>query len=86
MHIRIVVSGRNYELAKPFPESLELPDGATVDDALEELATRFAEGRTFPPSCLLGVGGKHVGTVGAHPATPLDDNDEIMIFAPVAGG
>lgn len=86
MNIRLVVSGRNYELAEPFPESLELPDGSTLDDALEELATRFAEGRSFPPSCLLGVAGKHVGTVGSHPPTPLHDEDEIMIFAPVAGG
>ena len=86
MKIRIVISGRNYELAEPFPESLELPDGSTLDDALEQLSTRFSEGRTFPPSCLLGVGGKHVGTVGSHPPTPLSENDEIMIFAPVAGG
>ena len=86
MNIRIVVSGRNYELAEPFPESIELPDGSTLDDVLEQLATRFPDGQSFPPSCLLGVTGKHVGTVGAHPATPLTDGDEIMIFAPVAGG
>lgn len=86
MNIRIVISGRNYELAEPFPDSLELPEGSTLDDALEQLATRFSEGHTFPPSCLLGVDGKHVGNVGSHPPTALNDNDEIMIFAPVAGG
>ena len=45
MKIRIVISGRNYELAEPFPESLELPDGSTLDDALGQLSTRFSEGR-----------------------------------------
>ena len=86
MNIRIVVSGRNYELAEPFPESIELPDGSTVDDVLEQLATRFADGQSFPPIVPLGVTGKLVGTVGAHPATPLAEEDEVMIFAPVAGG
>jgi molybdopterin converting factor small subunit len=86
MNIRIVISGRNYELAEPFPDTIELPDGDTLDDALELLSARFSEGRSFPPSCLLGVSGKHVGTVGSHSRVILSDNDEIMIFAPVAGG
>ncbi len=86
MNIRIVISGRNYELAEPFPDAIELPDGSTVDDALELLSARFSEGRSFPPSCLLGIAGKHVGTVSSHPPASLSDNDEIVIFAPVAGG
>ncbi len=86
MKIRIVISGRNYELAEPFPETLELPDESTVDDALEVLCTRFSEGHTFPPSCLLGVAGKHVGNVASHTAVALNDDDEVVIFAPVAGG
>lgn len=86
MNLRIVVSGRNYEMAPPFPDRIELPEGGTVDDALELLSTRFSEGRQFPPSCLLGVSGKHVGTVKSHPPVVLSDNDEILILAPVAGG
>lgn len=86
MKIRLVISGRNYELTEPFPETIELPDGSTLDDALERLSARFSEGHSFPPSCLLGVAGKHVGTVGSHHPTTLSDNDEIVIFAPVAGG
>jgi molybdopterin converting factor small subunit len=86
MKIRIVISGRNYELAEPFPDEIELPEGSTVDDALELLSARFSEGHSFPASCLLGVDGKHVGNVGSHTPTILSENDEIMIFAPVAGG
>ncbi len=86
MKLRIAISGRNYELAAPFPNEIELPEGSTIDDALELLSTNFSEGRSFPPSCLLGVAGKHVGNVGSHPAVALHDNDEIVILAPVAGG
>ena len=86
MKIRIVISGRNYELAEPFPETIDLPDGSTIDDALGQLASRFSDEGSFPPSCLLAVAGKHVGTVASHPPTPLNDNDELVILAPVAGG
>ncbi|MHB8898854.1 MAG: MoaD/ThiS family protein [Thermoguttaceae bacterium] len=82
----MIVSGRNYQLAEPFPDQLDLPEGTTLDDVLGLLSARFSPGRTFPPSCLLGVSGKHVGSVGSHRPVVLKDHDEIVIFAPVAGG
>lgn len=86
MIVRLVVSGRNYQSARPFPDTIELPEGATVDDALRWLSAEFLDGQAFPPSCLLAVSGKHLGTAGNHPSATLSENDELMIFAPVAGG
>jgi len=86
MKIRIVLSGRNYELAESIPASLELGDGATIDDAIEHVTALLPEGRSLPPSCLLAIGGKHVGTLAAHAPTVLGDGDELVIVAPVAGG
>jgi molybdopterin converting factor small subunit len=86
MKIKIILSGRNYDLAQFIPEALELAENATLDDALAALAKLLPEGRDLPATGLVAIAGKHVGTVAAHPATPLGDGDEVVIVAPVAGG
>ncbi|QDU95260.1 MoaD/ThiS family protein [Lignipirellula cremea] len=86
MQIQVVVTGRSYHLAEGLPDMLSLPDGADLDAALAALAKDLPEGESFPASCLVAVSGEHVGTIGRHPARNLRDGDELVLFAPVAGG
>jgi molybdopterin converting factor small subunit len=81
MRVTVYLSGR---LADPASNStvLELPAGATVDDALA--AVRGRPG--VIPAALVAVAREHIGTVANHPPQPLNDGDEVFVFAPVAGG
>ena len=86
MHIRLFMTGRNYDFATALPDHLSLADKATLDDALEQLASLLPGGETLPPSCIVAVSGKHCGTLANHRAEVLHDDDELVILAPVAGG
>jgi molybdopterin converting factor small subunit len=86
MVIRIVVSGRNYDLAERIPRRLTLGEGATLDEALNALAGLLPDGRALPASCLIAVSGTHLGTIGRHRDQPLAEEDELLLLAPVAGG
>jgi len=86
MNIRVVVSGRDYDLAKSLPRQLTLPEGASLDQALEALAAMVPEGRTLAESCLVAVSGVHLGTLRSHRVRQLADGEELLILAPVAGG
>jgi len=86
MKIRLVLSGRSYDAAGSIPRELELPPGATVADAVALLARLLPEGRGLPPSCLVAVAGKHLGTLSGHAEHVLADGDELVLIAPVAGG
>ena len=86
MKIRIVYTGRSYHLAASFPETLELTEGATVDDALQAFGRQVPEDAALPTSCLVSLAGKHLGTIGRHASPPLRDGDELTLIAPVAGG
>jgi len=86
MNVRVVLSGRNYDVADSVPEQLTLPDGASVDDALQRLAPLIPGEKGLPGSCLLAVSGTHLGTVNKHRPRVLSDGDELLVLAPVAGG
>ena len=86
MHIRIAFSGRGYDRARSLPEDLELPDGGTLDDALNRLAELLPDDSPLPAACLIAISGEHAGTVGRHAPRPLVDGDELVLIAPVAGG
>ncbi len=86
MKVRIVYTGRGYHLAESLPEYLELEDPATVDDALGALSERLPRDAEIPSSCLVSLGGRHLGTVGRHEPAVLSDGDELTFIAPVAGG
>jgi molybdopterin converting factor small subunit len=85
MHIRVVFAGRNYDRTQAVPACLDLPEGSTVDAALEALQASLG-GKSLPESCLVAVSGVHLGTLRAHQAHPLRDGDELLLLAPVAGG
>jgi molybdopterin converting factor small subunit len=86
MKVRLVISGRSYDAAETIPDELSLPDGASVSEAIDELAGHFSEGRSLPRSCLLAVSGKHLGTLASHAEHVLQDGDELVLIVPVAGG
>ena len=86
MKVRVVVSGRNYDAARAIPEYLTLPDGASIDEALQEVSASFPPGKGLPESCLVAVSGAYLGTLGNHQPHVLSDGDELVLIAPVAGG
>jgi len=86
MRVRIVVGGRNYDLADSLPEHVTLPEGASVDDALKALVGHIPKNRSLPGSCLIAVSGTHLGSLRQHRGQLLKDGDELLVLSPVAGG
>ena len=86
MKIRLVVSGRSYPTDGTMPHELTLPDAASVDEALESLQQHLPADNSLPPSSMIAVSGAHLGTLASHQARTLQDGDELVIIAPVAGG
>ena len=84
MQIRVHITGRMYHLTADFPDTFEIEDGATVEDALNKLRNESEE--AFPDSCLVALNGEHLGTCGQHANRGLQPNDELTLIAPVAGG
>jgi len=60
---------------------LELAEGATVADAIEEVGKRFAS-----VSGLLARTSTTVNLEFAKPGRRLDDGDELALIPPVSGG
>ena len=86
MKVRVVITGRSYHTASEIPAQLDLPEGSSVAHAVDELEKLLADGAKFPASCLVAVSGQHLGTRANLPTRTLNDNDELMLVAPVAGG
>lgn len=81
-----MISGRAYQAAEQLPKALTLPDGCSLDEALEHVASLLAGGKGLDGSCLVAVSGTHVGTVRNHRPHVLREGDELILIAPVAGG
>jgi molybdopterin converting factor small subunit len=86
MKVRLLVTGRSYETAEQIPGQLTLPEGSSVDEALQAMAGFCAAGKGLPESCLVAVSGTHLGTLRRHQPYTLSDGDELVLIAPVAGG
>ena len=86
MKVRLVISGRNYDTARAIPEQLTLPEGCSIDEALQSVAELYSPGQGLPESCLVAVSGTHLGTLRRHSPRQLQDGDELVVIAPVAGG
>lgn len=86
MKVRLTISGRSYDAAENIPGRLTLPDGCSLDDALQSVADLMPEGRGLPASCLVAVSGTHLGTLGNHRPHSLEEGDELVLITPVAGG
>ena len=86
MKIRVVVSGRSYHVAEGLPAEIELPESATTQDAISTILQQLPAGESLADSCLVAVGGQHLGTLSSHQVHSLQDGDELTLIAPVAGG
>ncbi len=86
MKIKIVISGRGYPSAQHVPSELEVAEGATLDEVISMISQQLLADASLPSSCLVAVGGQHVGTLGNHNNQPLVAGDEVTLIAPVAGG
>lgn len=86
MRIQIRFTGRGYPLAAELPSEFELPSGGSVQSALAALRAALPPDRTLPASCLVSVGGEHLGTVASAADRELSDGDELLLIAPMAGG
>jgi len=86
MKIRVMLTGRSYHTAASLPAELDLDEGASLDDALSQINATLTAEASLPDSCLIAIGGQHVGTVASHPDVALQDDQELVLIAPVAGG
>ena len=83
MKVRIVVTGRSYDQHSELPETLELSDGSTIRDAIQQIE---ALSTSLPATCLVSFNGQHLGTLGQFSDAPLSENGELVLIQPVAGG
>ena len=86
MKLRIAVTGRGYHQAQGLPGELTLAEGASVEDALGEISGLLGDRQALPPACLVSLAGCHLGTLGSYENALLNDGDELVLIAPVAGG
>lgn len=86
MKIRVVLTGRDYHTASSVPEELVLDEGALLDDALQQVNEALGGEASLLDSCLIAIDSQHVGTVANHPNLQLQDDQELVLITPVAGG
>ncbi len=86
MKIRVTLTGRSYHAASQLPPEIELADGAKLSDALNHIGELLPDDAPLPASCLIALGGQHVGSVFSHEDVELSDGQELTLVAPVAGG
>ena len=61
--------------------SLDIPEGATLGDAIAEITRMNPDSREFIPLCRLAVNRQYVGEDHI-----LKGNEEILLFPPSSGG
>jgi molybdopterin converting factor small subunit len=86
MTIKLVISGRSYDLAAGLAKELTLDEGAGVEQAVQAINALLGEGQSLSATCLIAVGSEHLGTISAHTARTLQEGDELTLITPVAGG
>ncbi|MGZ4181654.1 MAG: MoaD/ThiS family protein [Solirubrobacteraceae bacterium] len=81
MKVRIRLGSAIARLAPAPTLSIELPDGATVEDLYERLGAAHPEIAPALGSALALVEGAHVRR-----GQPLSNGDEVALLTPVSGG
>jgi molybdopterin converting factor small subunit len=81
MQVRVRLGAGLSRLSTAPALTLELKDGATVEDLLARLRDREPELAPALPSALPLIGGLH-----AEPRQRLEDRQEIALLLPVSGG
>lgn len=86
MNIRVLYTGRSYQIGAQLPAELELPDGAEISAAIAALNAILPDDQPLPASCIVAVSGQHLGTVEQFEDRELREGEELVLVAPVAGG
>ena len=81
MKIRCRLFARYAEVVGTEVLELELPRGATVQEALASLREAVANGHLIPDNGLVAVNMEH-----SAPTRVLEDGDEVALLPPLAGG
>ncbi|HEY6763240.1 MAG TPA: molybdenum cofactor biosynthesis protein MoaE [Candidatus Sulfotelmatobacter sp.] len=81
MRVRILVFGMLKDVLGRSDDSLDLPDGASVEEVLEHYATKFPRFKESLPSLAVAVNQHY-----AAPSARLKAGDEIALLPPVSGG
>jgi MoaD family protein len=79
--VRILYFARIRESLGVDFEDVEVMEGATVQDVLDDLASRHGVVRTLLPALRTGVNDRYTDR-----SVRLSDGDEIAILSPVSGG
>ncbi len=79
VHVRLFAAAR--EIVGQGDVSLELADGSTVGDLMEDFFTRYPDLRRIAGSLLLAVNREL-----AERTVPLHEGDEVGVIPPVSGG
>jgi molybdopterin converting factor small subunit len=79
-------TGRSYLHASALPDLIELTPGATVEEAIVRIRRYFYDDQALSDSCLVAVSGEHLGSIGRFADRTLQEGEEIVLIAPVAGG
>ena len=81
MRIRVRLFAIHRQIVGRRELALELPDGAPIEAAWDDIAGRWPSLAPGRPSLRFARNGEYVD-----PATPLADGDELAIIPPVSGG
>ena len=81
MKVRVQFYAQLRDLAGTPEQGVDLPEGATVRDLLNEIYAQQPSLRAHDKSILVGVGVEF-----AHRSYALEDGEEIAIMPPVQGG
>jgi molybdopterin synthase catalytic subunit len=81
MHVRVLYFGRLKDLAGKSVDTVELPDAATVGDALAHLEARIPRLTDLLGSLAIAVNQQYAGA-----ETKLNEDDEVALLPPVSGG
>ena len=86
MQVRVLLSGRHYDMADAVPRELALPDDCMLSQALAAFLDRLPADWRPAGTCLVAVSGTHMGTLTHYRDTALRSGDELLLLSPVAGG
>lgn len=81
MSFTVQLFARARDLAGTSEAELQLAPGATVDDLLEELVTRYPDLGALRSTLLVAVNNDYVRS-----STVLPENAKVACFPPVSGG
>jgi len=81
MLVRVLFFGMLKDVAGRGSESLNLPDDATLDDALTHLRNEIPRLEALLPSIAMSINQEYAG-----PESRLNPDDEIALLPPVSGG